>query len=385
MIVSFYNHAFKGLQNNASLVVDNASYSLVLRGVELDSISCTCEAFTESIQPTFLVVKNERGNYVYGCLAGIPQLDDSGKTKITGSDLKTMFKSDVVLDLSKPYANVNAFLEDVFGEWDRQVNQGSFRCMLEFGGQVGTIPFDYLTPIGGDKSTVKDAWNDVFAPYLKYYGLFMTSRIDLVGKKVIFHIGRSLFRSINVKLWELGINNYGKWVADVNETQGYVLKKSTRELLPKEGIITVPGGVHAFGEIKWILTDDNQVTNVPFFRKIYPVKRKLVVKEAGEDDDVEALKNEASQEALKTLTNSMFKEDIEISDAGFISQMNAVMARADRQAERIERGFEAKFNVYARRGEGLYKTLPCGELHYDANGLKKVQIGYRFTGIQFLF
>ena len=31
-----------------------------------------------------------------------------------------------------------------------------------------------------------------------------------------------------------------------------------------------------------------------------------------------------------------------------------------------------------------YKFLPCGELHYDASGLTKVQIGYRYTGVQFI-
>ena len=38
MIISFYNEKFVGLQNNASLVVDNPSYSLVRRGVELDEL-----------------------------------------------------------------------------------------------------------------------------------------------------------------------------------------------------------------------------------------------------------------------------------------------------------------------------------------------------------
>lgn len=385
MIVSFYDKNFKGLQNNASLVVDNASYSLVLRGVELDSLSCTCEAFTENIQPTFLIVKNDRGNYVYGCLAGIPQLDDSNKTKITGSDLKTMFKSDVVLDLSQSFGSVNAFLAYVFGCWNEQVNQNSFACELEFGEHVDTVAFDYLTPIGGEKSTVKDAWKDVFAPYLKYYGLFMTSRIDLVNKKVIFHIGKSLLRDANVRLWELGITNYGKWVADVNETQGYVLDKETRSLIPHTVTKDLGGGQFITVELKWILTDNNAITTETENRNIYPIKRKVIVKEMTDQKELEALQKEASQEALKTLTNSMFKEDIGISDAGFLSQMSAVMERVKAQSERIERGFETKFNVYARRGEGLYKTLPCGELHYDAGGLKKVQIGYRFTGIQFLF
>ena len=87
MIVSFYDENFKGLQDNASLVVDNGSYSLIRRAVDLDELKCTCEAFRENIQPTFVVVKNDRGNYVYGALAGIPQLTEDNKTKITASDI----------------------------------------------------------------------------------------------------------------------------------------------------------------------------------------------------------------------------------------------------------------------------------------------------------
>ena len=87
MIVSFYDKDFKGTKNNASLVVDNASYSLTRRAVDLDDMKCTCEAFTEDMQPTFVVVKNDRGNYLYGALAGVPQLTEDNQTKVTGSDL----------------------------------------------------------------------------------------------------------------------------------------------------------------------------------------------------------------------------------------------------------------------------------------------------------
>ena len=82
MIVSFYDKNFVGLQNNASLVVSRDSYKLIKRPVELNDISCICEAFTENIQPTFLVIKNDLGNYVYGCLAGVPLLNDKNQTEI---------------------------------------------------------------------------------------------------------------------------------------------------------------------------------------------------------------------------------------------------------------------------------------------------------------
>ncbi len=356
MIVSFFDKNFKGLQNNASLVVDNASYSLVRRGVDLDSLSCKCEAFTENIQPTFLIVKNDRGNYVYGCLAGIPQLNSSNQTEVTGSDLKTMFKSDVILEAPKSKAaSVNSYLQYVFNEWNKQVNQGSFVCELVIDDKVGNIGFGNLEPSDGAQIAV-NAWDDAFAPYLKYYGLYMTGEIDLVNKKVVFHIGKSMSVPMNIKLWELGVTNYGKWVADVNETQGYVLNTATGKLLPK---------MQEGREVKWMLTSQNVITTDPVNRDIYPVKRKVVIKETDDESEITKLLDEATREALETLTGSMFKENIEI--------------------EGIIADFKTQFNIYVRRGEDLYKSLPCGELHYDSAGLKKVQIGYRFTGIQFLF
>ena len=147
MIISFYDKDFNGLQDNASLVIDSKSYSLIRRGVELDELKCTSEPFTEDIQPTFLIVKNDRGNYVYGCLAGIPELTAEKKTVITGTDLKTMLKSDVLLDLTTSFANVDALLTYGFNQWKTQVNQSSFNCELIFETySVNPFPvaFDYL-------------------------------------------------------------------------------------------------------------------------------------------------------------------------------------------------------------------------------------------------
>lgn len=352
MIVSFYDKNFKGLQDNASLVVDNDSYSLVRRGVDFDSLSCTCEPFTENIQPAFVVVKNDRGNYVYACLAGIPQLNKDNQTEIVGSDLKTMFKSDIVMDIAtdfpEGFSSVNAFLTAVFDAWQAQVNQGSFSVRLAFNDNVGTIAFEHLTPpANGPK--IYDAWEGFFAPYLRYYGLFMTSSIDLSSKSVTFHVGKAMYRDKTVKLWELGIRDYGKWVASVNETQCAVYNGADKSV--------------SYG-YKWILTSQNAVTTDEAKRDIYPIKRKVIWKETDDTEQVTALKNEGNREALEELAGSMFNENLELSD--------------------VDADFETKFNIFVRKGEDLYKSLPCGELHYKAAGLVKVQVGYRFTGLQFL-
>ena len=338
-----YDETFNGLQNNASLVIDNASYSLTRRAVDLDELKCTCEAFTENIQPTFVVIKNDRGNYVYGALAGVPQLTEDNQTKIMASDLKTMLKSDVLLDLSQEFSDVNTFLEHVFSKWNEQVTQGSFTCELLFNDNVGTIAFDFLAP-AAETWAIYDAWEDIFAPYLKYYGLFMVAELDLVAQKVVFRIGISMYRDVTVKLWEWGIYDYGKWVADVNETQGYVLNKAETD---HEKQLTAG--------TRWILTSQNEITNDPSNRDIYPIKRRITLEETDDSSEVKALKTEADTEALKELVESMYQENIEIE--GLLPRDQDPIV-----------SLESRFNVVVRRGEAIYKSLPCGNCSMTRRG-----------------
>lgn len=342
MIVSFYDKNFKGLQNNASLTVDKDSYSLIKRPVEINSLSCECEAFTEDIQPTFLIIKDDSGKYIYGSLAGIPILNENNITEITGTDLKTMLSSDVVLQPGT-YSTVNTYLAYIFSEWKTQVNQNSIPCELVFREYVGydhTIPMTDYKP-STDKA-VYNAWEEIQS-YLKYYNLYLDTYIDLKNKKIQFIIGKTMHNTVNIKLWEYGIKNYGKWIATVNETQGYYIDKTT--------------GVWTAGT-KWILTSQNQITATPANRDIYPIKKKIYISEESLVD--------ANQLALEDLLNYLFNENIDISINDFTPE------------------FESKFAVYVKRGQAKYKDLPCGELHYDASGLIKCQIGYRYTGAEFI-
>ena len=341
MIVSFYDKEFKGLQNNASLVADSKTYQLIKRGIDFDSLRVVCEPYEEDIQPVFVVVKNDKGNYVYGALAGIPEITNENKTKLNGTDLKTMFNSDVVLNYGS-YGDVNGVLGFIFAQWETQVNQSSFDVDIEY--ECGTVALSDLEPVEG--INVYNAWEELKA-YMKYYNLFMTSRIDLINKKVVFTVGLAMQNNRNVKLWELGIKNYGKWIASLNECQAEVVFDGTSNL-----------------GSKWILTSGNQITVTVGNRDIYPIKRKVIYKEVDSSDKIAEALAEANKEALTTLVGSMFNENIEISG--------------------VDADFETKFSVYTKRGGSLYKELPCGELHYNTNGLFKVQIGYRFLGLEFI-
>ena len=343
MIASFYDKNFKGLQNNASLVISKDSYSLIKRPVEMNTLSCVCEPFTEDIQPTFLVIQDNKGGYVYGCLAGIPLLNENNQTEINGTDLKSMLSSDVILDTTaNSYTTVNDYITYLFNQWKEQVNQNSFNVELVFNENVGTINLTDLKPALEEK----DVYNayDELAQYLKFYDLYIEGSIDLINKKVVFTIGRTMFRTLNIRLWEYGIRNYGKWVADINEAQGYYNSN----------------GVWTAG-YKWILTSDNNITTNESLRDIYPIKRSVVV-------STESLE-EANEESLTELLDSLYNENIELN-ADDILQANA--------------NFETKFSIYLKQGQGKYKELPCGELQYDSTGLIKVQIGYRYTGVEFI-
>lgn len=339
MIVSFYDKNFKGLQNNASLVVDKDSYKLIKRPVEMNDLTCKCEPFTENIQPTFLVVSDDLGRYVYGCLAGVPMLNDLNQTEINGTDLKSMLSSDVLLN-KLSFENVNDVITYIFGEWNYQVNQNSFKCELVFNNNVGTIPLTDLIP--SYEKDIYNAWEELQS-CLKFYDLYIDTDIDLVNKTVFFRIGKAMYRQLNIKLWEYGIRNYGKWVADVNECQGYYHSDDTSEWI---------------AGYKWVLTSNNKITTDESFRDIYPIKRKIVV-------STNSLEN-ANVEALSTLLDSLYNENIEITTVN------------------VEPTFETRFEVYVNKGEEKYKDLPCGELHYNASGLIKFQIGYRYTGVEFI-
>lgn len=337
MIVSFYDKNFKGLQNNASLVVDKDSYSLIKRPIEMNSLTCICEPFTENIQPTFLIIKDNIGNKIYSSLAGIPLLNSENKTEINGTDLKSMLSSDVILEPTT-YTLVKDYIKYVFDEWKKQVNQNSFNVELVFNANV-TDAIGYLKP-SNDKA-VYNAFDEIQA-YLKYYNLYLDSDIDLVNKKVIFTIGKTMFRNMNIKLWEYGIKDYGKFVADVNECQGYY-----------------NNGTSWTAGYKWIMTSSGAITTTESNRDIYPIKRKIFVS----NEDL----TDANTQALTELLNNLYNEDI---------TLNSIEQIPD---------FETKFNVYVNKEDKqVYKSLPCGELHYNSVGLTKFQIGYRFTGAEFI-
>ena len=321
-----------------------------------------------------------------------------------------MLSSDVILEPTT-YTLVKDYIQYVFDEWKTQVNQNSFNVELHFNDAVTDAITD-LKP-SNDKA-VYNAFDEIQA-YLKFYNLYIDSDIDLVNKKVVFTIGKTMFRLMNIKLWEYGIKDYGKFIADVNECQGYYKNGTTwntgyKWIMTSDGYIFVEQNgtdtiyniittlnsanssdynvkdnfyvgktIYTIMEIEknykaYTYTNDNAFiqditqngyVQVGYYklrltqRDIYPIKRKVFVSEEDLTD--------ANTQALTELLNNLYNEDI---------TLNAVEQMPD---------YETKFAIYVNKGDKApYKFLPCGELHYNSNGLTKFQIGYRFTGAEFI-
>lgn len=382
MIASFYDKNFVGVDNNASLKIDKDGYKLIKRPVEFNELTCTCEAFTQDIQPTFLVVRDESGRYVYGGLAGVPTVNKKNKTEINATDLRSMLSSDIIIDVmqDEPNPNYDDRVQYIIGYffmlWDRQVNQGAFNCELWSVGTDGKswtsddhliyktgdeyvdarvgqddvvyasdlVLFDYNT---GNKyeTGIYNAYDEI-QKFLRFYDLYLDTKIDTVNNKIKFIIGHTAQNPVNIKLWEYGIKNYGKIVADINEAQGYYATDESDTTTWTAGN-------------KWILRANGDITTTIANRDIYPIKRKVFV-------NTESL-YDAEKEALETLLDVKYNEDIDLN------------------ADKLKPDLSTRFDVYIERGQGLYKSLPCGELQYDANNeLVRFKIGYRYTTVNFI-
>lgn len=346
MILSFYDKDFNGLINNASLIVNKKGFRIIKRPVELNEFSCICEPITEDIQPTFIVVRDDRGReIIHSSFAGVPTINEDNQTEINGTDLKTIFSSDIVVQFGT-YTYIGEVINIIFNEWNNQVNKGAINCRLVYKDDAQIVPLENFIP-STDKN-VYDALTEIQS-YLNAYNLYIDSAIDLVSKEIVFTIGKTMKEDLTIKLWEYGFKNYGKWVADINEVQGY--------------FVDVNGNWNSFtdengNDVVWILTSNNEITIDKSKRDIYPIKKRVFTSNESRE--------QANKDALSELLNSRFNENIDLP------------------VKSIKPNFETKFNVYLKKGQPLYKSLPCGELRFNSDGLYEYQIGYRYTGIDFI-
>ena len=324
MFLSFYDKDFNALQNNATLVV--GTYNLTRRAVDFDDFTAISQPFTEDVNPTFVVMKDDIGNYKYGAFAGVPALNKDNQTELQASDLKTFFNNEMLVGFGT-YTKLNDYFTFVFNKFNSDVVQGSFNIELK----------------------AYNVWEELILPYLKYYDLFIESKLNIAQKKIIFSVKKSNKFILPLKLWEINAKNYEKWVVSVNEAQGAVAI---------DNVIT--------NGTKFILLSDNSITSNVSLRDLFPIKRKAILKETDDTNKLVELLNEANIEALTTLIQNRYNESLEFNTANEERYNNAT--------------FETAFDVYASRGE-FYKRLPLGEIRENNNNTKTLVAGYRNSDI----
>ena len=346
MIVTFYNKDFIALQNNSSLNVENTSWKIIKRAVDFDDFSLTSQAFVEDVNPTFVVMADNFGRYVYGAFAGVPQITKDNKMKLDASDLKTIFNNEILLTLGT-YTTLKQFIQHVFNEFKIQNIQQSFNIELDLTDIENVFLDDVFIP--ETKLKVYNFWKDILVPYMKYYDCYMNSILDIKNKKIKFSIKRTNKHYLPLHLWEYDLKNYGKWVASVNEAQAVV---------SLNGSLTY--------DAKYILTSNNAITTDENNRDLYPIKKNIILKETDDSTKVNELLFEGRVEALKTLINNRYNESIKI---------NANNIQSYEKAD-----FDTSFNIYVEKGV-LYKTLPLGEIQIDNKENKILKIGYKIDNI----
>lgn len=339
MIITFYDRNFIALQNNASLNV--GEWNLIRKAVDFDDFSCVSEAFNESVNPTFVIMCDDYGRYKYGAFAGIPQLNEDNKSEIQASDLKTIFNNEILIKFNS-YTTLVEYFTAVINALNTQSVQGSFNINLVMT-DISNMPLGDLTP-NTEEMQVYNVWEDLIEPFLKYYDLYMTSRIDLSNQKLVFTISKINKYTKPMRIYEMQTKGYGKQVASINECQ-----------------TIVDDGTNLTYSNKFILCSDNSITTNTFHRDLFPIKNRIVYKTTTDTSEVNRLLVEGVEECLKTLIELKYNESFEVdvtNEDYFIDE------------------FDTNYQVYLKRGE-LYKTLPIGQIQEDHTGKKTIVIGYK--------
>ena len=364
MIITFYDKDLTPISDNSSLNVGD--WDLKREAVEFDSFTCTSEPFLFQIQPTFMVIKDDLGVYKYGCFAGIPTLTADNQTKETGSDLKTYFNNNMVVRLNTTYTYLEEYFDEIFQAFSNSVNSNGFTCELDTS-DISEIEIGSLTPAMTDYEN-KNVWADLIQPYLKYYDLYMTSKIDLANKKLIFYIKKANKNSLAIHLDDYGILNFGKYISSLNEVITYVnVNKGTSISVGHYAILKKDNSVEVF--------TDSALANSA--KDIFPTKVQTIIKTTTSTAtaDIAKLKEEALEEAIEKLANARYNEAIELT--------------ADQTLKLAEADFSTNFQLYYKSGNSyvFYKNLPLGAIEEGRKSGVDIQliytIGYKLGSLIF--
>jgi len=364
MILTFYDKDFKPISDNSSLNI--GSWDLTNKAIDFDDFSCTSEPFLINVQPTFAVMMDDLGNYLYGCFAGVPELTIENQTKLTGSDLRTFLNNDIYC-LYSNYGSktLKDYFTDVINDFQSQINDDSISIDFDFtkcSAENIIISSGELQP-SMTSYEIKNIWNDLLIPYLEYYDMFLSARIDLVNKKIVYSfvdIGGGFnnlqYLSIKIHADDYGILNLGKYSTSLNEAQAIVvsgttsISESSYAILKKDNSIVVTS------------TPQNE-------RELFPPKKKTILKTASSSSEVSGLMSEGIEEAVQALANARYNESISL-----VAGKDEIINNA---------GLSDVVSIYMKNGNvyNKYKDLPVGSIKTGKNKDKTMTIGYKSDDI----
>ena len=325
MFISFYDKNFNTVDNNSSLFIE--SYNLARRSYDLNTFSCVCEPIDLTVEPMFAVMRDNKGKKYYDCLQPFYTRNSDGKGSVTARDLKAVFNTEAIIDLTAKQSSVKALLDYIFTAWKNSANSG-FANVQFITDSLADIMDEVQQP------TEKNVYNvlTLFKQLMAYYGLYFDGEIDIKTKTLIFTVRKSQETTVKIKLEDYGITDFNK-------------------SYPKTNMITAATSDYITTK-KWFLLQSGSITDKENLQDIFPTSAKVIAA-----DTIE----EANAQAVLELAENRNQESIEIT----VTPNN--------------RNYNIDFNtsvVVYYEGK-LYKTLPIGEISETEGTDKKIILGYK--------
>lgn len=356
MIINFFDRNFRPLTDNASLAVE--SYELIRSAVDFDTFKCICEPHGININPFFVTLEDDKGRYVYGTMAGIPERQTANnKTQIIAADLKTLFNGEVALDFRGiNYTLLSSYIQHLFNVFSAQLVQGLYPISIDLTG-LGDKAFN-MALVKTDAAFKADLWATL-SETLLYNDCYIESQIQLydtqqynrngvlvtIPKGIHFRIASNKLVTKPIVLTDYNIEDFSKTIAPLNEAVVY-----------DKDLTSV--------QKTWYLLSDNQLTQNKALRDLFPIKRKIF------SGDVVS---NAESEAVLALAENKYQENIAIP-------FNAAINPQDFY-------FDTFLDIYPQPtfdNEGnrinKYKSLPVGAIGITESregSTYWLEIGYR--------
>lgn len=329
MYITFYDRNFKALADNSSQLIE--SYSRTRRAYDLNEFSCVCEPLTIDAQPVFGVIRKNNGDYDYAVLNPVLDIDNNNKGNLSCRDLKAVFNTEILYNFAECNAeNLQDFLVFLFNNWRMYDNCG-FNVEIRFATTCKDIKIiENTLPIDKGIYNTFEVMKKIFS----VYDLFMTTKLNIRGRRIVCNIGSTKGNIKNLNIDEYP-NTFGRVAADINTAIAYKEDYSQ--------------------SIRWYLLSDNSITQDESKRDIFPSRAKIFKSSSLE---------EASYDAVGQLAENRYQDQIDINI--FESANFDRLRKVD---------FDTSFKVYSK-GK-FYKTLPIGEIIDNEKHEMTIKIGYK--------